>query len=192
VTIEESSAKARTGGPAGPYDADTDAAGTCGVLPVGREVQIRLAEPADAPAIASLLYNSFVEYQEQYTPEGFATTVSTPGLVQARIKEGPVWVALENLAVVGTVSAVLKDEGLYIRGMAVDPSARGKEVGRKLLDCVELFAVKIRCSRLFLSTTPFLARAIKLYENYGFHRQSEGPNNLFGTPLLTMVKVLNG
>ena len=156
-----------------------------------RDVQIRRAEPADAPAIASLLYNSFVEYQAQYTPEAFAATVSTPGQVQDRIKEGPVWVALENHAVVGTISAVLKDEGLYIRGMAVDPSARGKRVGRKLLDCAELFAVKMRCSRLFLSTTPFLGRAIKLYENYGFHRHSEGPDNLFGTPLFTMVKVLH-
>jgi ribosomal protein S18 acetylase RimI-like enzyme len=153
-----------------------------------RDVQIRLAEPADAPAIASLLYNSFVEYRAQYTPEAFATTVSTPDQVQDRIKEGPVWVALENRAVVGTISAVLKDEGLYIRGMAVDPSARGKRIGRKLLDCAELFAVRMRCSRLFLSTTPFLARAIKLYEDYGFHRHSEGPDNLFGTPLFTMVK----
>jgi uncharacterized protein len=37
VQIEETSAKARTGAPAGPHDADPDAPGTCGVLPVGRE-----------------------------------------------------------------------------------------------------------------------------------------------------------
>jgi short-subunit dehydrogenase len=40
-----------------------------------------------------------------------------------------------------------------------------------------------------LSTTP-LTRAISLYEQYGFRRSDEGPNNLFGTPLFTMVKVL--
>jgi len=37
VQIEETSAKARTGGPAGPRDADPDAPGTCGVLQVGKE-----------------------------------------------------------------------------------------------------------------------------------------------------------
>jgi diamine N-acetyltransferase len=165
-----------------------------GLNPMSEEreqgVQIRLTAPDDAVAIASLLYESFVEYEALYTPEGFGVTVSTPEQVQARMKEGPVWVALENEAVVGTVSAVLKDQGLYIRGMAVDPSARGSGVGRKLLDCTERFAVQMRCRRLCLSTTPFLSRAIKLYENYGFHRNSEGPDNLFGTPLFTMVKAL--
>jgi len=85
------------------------------------------------------------------------------------------------------VSAVLKREGLYIRGMAVDPAARGKGIGRELLDCAEKFAVQNCCERLFLSTTPFLSRAIKLYERYGFQRTSVGPDNLFGTPLFTMT-----
>jgi ribosomal protein S18 acetylase RimI-like enzyme len=154
-------------------------------------VQLRLATPGDAAAIASVLYKSFVEYESLYTHEGFATTVSTPKLIQARMDEGPVWVALENGALVGTVSVVLKDQGLYIRGMAVDPSARGKGIGRKLLDCAEEFAIESRCSRLFLSTTPFLSRAIRLYEVCGFCRYDAGPDNLFGTPLFTMVKPLH-
>ncbi len=154
-------------------------------------VQIRLAVPGDASAIASLMHRSFIEYEDQYTPEAFAATVLPPDQVQARMNEGPMWVALENGAAVGTVSAVLKDEGLYIRGMAVDPLARGKRIGRKLLDCAEAFAVQGECKRLFLSTTPFLSRAIKLYEDYGFSRSNEGPDNLFLTPLFAMVKRLH-
>lgn len=41
-----------------------------------------------------------------------------------------------------------------------------------------------------LSTTPFLARAIRLYEQSGFQPTTEGPSDLFGTPLFTMVKTL--
>jgi diamine N-acetyltransferase len=154
-------------------------------------VQIRLAVPGDSSDVASLMRRSFIEYEDQYTPEGFAATVLRPDQVQARMKEGPMWVALENEAVVGTVSAVLKDEGLYIRSMAVDPLARGKRIGRKLLDRAEAFAVQRECKRLFLSTTPFLSHAIKLYEDYGFCRSNEGPNKLFGTPLFTMIKHLH-
>jgi ribosomal protein S18 acetylase RimI-like enzyme len=42
--------------------------------------------------------------------------------------------------------------------------------------------------RLFLSTTPFLDRAISLYERFGFQRNEEGLRELFGTPLFTMEK----
>ena len=153
-------------------------------------LEIRLATPADVEAIASVLSKSFAEYEPLYTPEGFAATVLTPDQIRSRMNEGPIWVALEDGLVVGTVSVILKGEGLYVRGMAVDPVARGQSIGRKLFDYVEAFAVQNGCERLFLSTTPFLARAIKLYENYGFRRSSDGPDNLFATPLFTMVKTL--
>lgn len=155
-----------------------------------KDTQIRLATPADADAIASVLYKSFVEYQPRYTTEGFTATVLTAQQVEARMTEGAVWVALENDVFVGTVSVVLKPEGLYIRGMAVDPVARGKGIGRKLLDCAEEFAVQNGCERLLLHTTPFLSSAIKLYERYGFQRSSGGPDNLFGTPLFMMTRNL--
>ena len=152
-------------------------------------MEIRLATPADAAAIASVLSKAFVEYQPLYTAGGFAATVLTPDQIEDRMKEGPVWVAIDDGTVVGTVSAVLKgEETLYIRGMAVDPIARGKSIGRKLLICAEGFALRNGCTRLLLSTTPFLDRAIKLYEAYGFRRSAEGPKDLFGTPLFTMTR----
>jgi ribosomal protein S18 acetylase RimI-like enzyme len=157
----------------------------------GQDLQIRQAAPDDAAAIASLLRKSFREYETLYTAEGFVATVGTPDMVKARIDEGPVWVAEENQAIVGTVSAVLKGDRLYIRGMAVDPTARGRRIGCKLLNRAEEFAIEKGRNCLFLITTPFLSRAIKLYEDYGFHRNSEGPDNLFGTPLFTMIKTSN-
>jgi hypothetical protein len=44
--------------------------------------------------------------------------------------------------------------------------------------------------RLLLSTTPFLDRAIRLYEKFGFRRNGEPPHDLFGTPLITMDKII--
>jgi len=156
-----------------------------------QDPQIRLATAADTEAIASVLYKSFCEYESHYTPEAFAATVPTPGQIEERMNQGPMWVALRNGMIAGTVSVVLKNEEVYIRGMAVDPSARGKGIGRKLLDRIESFAVRKRCKRLFLSTTPFLLPAIDIYERYGFRRNLEGPTDLFGTPLFTMSKSLD-
>ncbi len=146
--------------------------------------------PDEASLIAAVLHRSFVEYESSYTTEAFAATISTPEQIRARMSEGPVWIALQNGAVVGTVSAVAKGAALYIRGMAVDPIVRGGGIGGALLKCAEEFAIQGGFKSLLLSTTPFLSRAIRLYERYGFCRNNQGPHDLFGTPLFTMTKIL--
>jgi putative acetyltransferase len=107
------------------------------------------------------------------------------------MNEGPIWVVMSEDLVVGTVSVVPRGDSLYIRGMAVLPHARGQNVGELLLQHVEDFAHGQGFRRLFLSTTPFLSRAIRLYERMGFRRIDEGPHDLFGTPLFTMEKELS-
>ncbi|HKZ80789.1 MAG TPA: GNAT family N-acetyltransferase [Pyrinomonadaceae bacterium] len=152
------------------------------------KAQIRLAVPEDAAPIASVLHEAFKEYRSCYTPAGFAATTPPSEEILNRLKEGPLWVAVYDDAVVGTISAVAKDKDLYIRGMGIVPGARGQRIGECLLQHVERFAEERGFQRLFLSTTPFLHPAICLYEKFGFRRTSEGPHHLFGTPLFTMEK----
>ena len=153
-------------------------------------VTIRAARPSDAPTIGSVLRAAFAEYESCYTPAAFAATTPSGEEVERRLGEGPVWVALLDDVIVGTVSAVPRAEALYIRSMAVLPNARGRGVGRMLLGSVERYAAEHRHARLALSTTPFLAEATRLYECSGFRRsdEGEGPADLFGTPLFTMTK----
>lgn len=150
-----------------------------------------MALPEDAVQIASALRMSFAEYESSYTAAAFAATVSTPEQILERMREGPVWVAVENGTIVGTVSAVPRAKTLYVRGMGVDPAMRGRGTGRALLKQVEEFASENGFERLLLSTTPFLLSAIRLYEKHGFRRDNAGPHDLFETPLFTMVKDLN-
>jgi len=159
--------------------------------PTGANLQIRAAEPEDAEAIAAVLLAAFAEFKALYSDGGFAATTPTAEQVAGRMAEGPVWLALSAGSVVGTVSVVPKGDGMYVRGMAVLPEARGHGAGDLLLERVEGFARAHTHRRLFLSTTPFLARAIRLYERWGFRRTEEGPHDLFGTPLFTMVKELD-
>ena len=155
-------------------------------------MRIRTAVPDDVPAIASTLHRAFLEFEPLYTPEAFVATISSPGRIRLRLSEGPIWVALQGAVVIGTVSVAPKGDALYVRGMAVDPVARGSGIGRELMKRIEEYATERGFRRLYLSTTPFLIGAIRLYENCGFVRNEDGPDNLFGTPLFTMEKKLGG
>jgi ribosomal protein S18 acetylase RimI-like enzyme len=153
-------------------------------------VHIRRAKEEDAVSIAAVLYEAFEEYQPFYTPEAFGATTPSAEQIRNRLDEGPAWAAFEEEKIVGTVSAVISGTALYIRSMAVLPAARGRGLGRKLLEYTQEYANENGIERLRLSTTPFLARAIRLYERYGFQKNEEGPHELYGTPLFTMVKML--
>jgi N-acetylglutamate synthase-like GNAT family acetyltransferase len=156
------------------------------------EIKIRLAELSDAPAIALLLSEAFVQYRPLYTQGGFEATAISAAQVTKRMDEGPIWVAICENVIAGTISVVRKHDSLYLRGMAVCPKARGRRIGERLLNQAEDHATRQGIDRLFLSTTPFLDRAIHLYEKCGYRRTDEGPHELFGTPLFTMEKFLSG
>lgn len=151
-------------------------------------IKIRVAMPDEASQIATVLFDSFAEYEALYTPEGFAATTPTAEHIKSRFNEGTTWVAFDDEMMVGTVSVIPKGSSLYIRSMAVLPKARGKKIGELLLSEIESFAIEHNCETLILSTTPFLHRAIRLYESFGFERNNEGPLDLFQTPLFTMMK----
>jgi ribosomal protein S18 acetylase RimI-like enzyme len=153
-------------------------------------VQINKAAVEDASVIADILYNSFKEFEPLYTPEAFIATVLSANGVLERMKEGNVWIAIKDEVVLGTAACVAKQKGLYIRGIAVLPEARDLKIAQRLLKEVEIYAINNDYSRMFLTTTPFLYSAIHLYEQYGFRRTNEGPDNFFGTDLFTMEKVI--
>jgi predicted N-acetyltransferase YhbS len=148
-------------------------------------IEIRLATPDDAAAISDVLRVAFVDYVADYTVAAMDATVLDAPRIIGRMREGPVWVAVHRGAIVGTGAALPREGGVYIRGMGVLPSARGRRIGQRLLRIIERYA---RGQRLFLSTTPYLHGAIALYERFGFRRSEAGPHDLFGTPLFTMEK----
>jgi ribosomal protein S18 acetylase RimI-like enzyme len=155
-----------------------------------RSLEIRRATADEAAPIASVLHEAFVEYRSLYTAEAFAITTPSPAEIEQRWIEGPVWSVIKDGRLVGTVAAVVKGDTLYIRSMAVVPSARGQGIGKMLLAEIESFARAGGFQRMLLSTTPFLDDAIRLYQRFGFKRTGEGPHDLAGTPLFTMGKAV--
>ena len=127
-----------------------------------------------------------------YTPEAFAVTTPNAETIRERFGESVIWAALKNETIVGTVCAVPEEGGrLYVRSMAVLPSAQGLGIGRKLLDAIEYYALENKFKNLFLYTLPFLSGAIRLYEKNGFERgEDTGPEEFYGMPGMTMEKKL--
>jgi GNAT superfamily N-acetyltransferase len=160
-------------------------------IPFAAPIQIRLVVPSDAPAISKVLHDSFLEFESLYTPQAFKATTPDPRDVFMRMQEGPLWIAISGEEVLGTAAAVVKDESLYMRGMAVLPGARKLNIGTRLLTEIEGYAAEQGCNRIFLSTTPFLHAAIWFYEKSGFRRVPGSEHDLFGTPLFTMEKYLS-
>jgi len=151
--------------------------------------QIDRAKPRDVRAIADLILAAFREFEPLYTPAGYRATTPTATELARRLAEGPTWIAVVDGAVVGTVSAVVEGDEVYVRSMAVRPEARGCGVAAQLLDWVTAFARARGARTLTLKTTPFLAGAIRLYERAGF-RRTANPSDLHGTPLIEMAKDL--
>jgi len=155
-----------------------------------RSIEISRATADEAASIAAALHQAFAEYRSLYTAEAFAITTPTPTEIEQRWNEGPIWSVVKDGRLVGTVAAVAKGDALYIRSMAVVPSAKRQGIGKMLLVEVERFARAGGFQRMLLSTTPFLDDAIRLYQRFGFERIREGPHHLAGTPLFTMEKAV--
>lgn len=152
--------------------------------------ELRRAEVVDARVIAHILLAAFEEFRPLYTAGGFEATTPTADVIRKRLREAPTWLALIGERAAGTVSCLMNERRCYMRSMAVVPEERGHGVAQALLRQVEKFAAHRGASSVYLSTTPFLQDAIRLYERFGFRRTKEGPCDLFGTPLFTMEKIV--
>jgi GNAT superfamily N-acetyltransferase len=151
---------------------------------------VRLAVPAEAEQISEVLLRAFEEFRPQYSRGLFDATAIPAHEVGERMAEGPVWVVESDGRLIGTVGAVLQGATCYMRGMAIVPEARGKSIGRRLLERVEQFALASGSKEIKLSTTPFLHPAIALYQRWGFERQAGSEYDFLGTIAFTMIKPL--
>lgn len=151
-------------------------------------VVIRLAEFTDATAIADLLVDSFAEYKDLYTKKAYAQTILGVYKIKERIFNKSTWVVLVDNIMSGTISLIQADNTLYIKSVAVAPAARRKGLAKAMLRHAERQAIKRRLKYLELTTTHFLIEAVKLYESFGF--QQSGHKDLYGTPLIRMIKLL--
>jgi len=155
-------------------------------------VEIRRAVPGDEETIAALIFEAFAPFRDEYTPDAFEYTAVSADKVRERFDEGPMWLAIANGEVVGTVSGLPEEERFYIRSMAIKPSAQRGGIGQRLLETLETFARDAGYKKLYLYTTFVLPGAKRLYEKNGFYVLRETPpEEWYDMGGLEMEKILD-
>lgn len=95
------------------------------------------------------------------------------------------WVAEQYGVPVGSVTVVRKSaEEAQLRLLIIDPSARGNQLGERLVDECIRFATRLGYAKLVLWTNDNLHAARRIYLKAGFRLVASEPHHSFGVDLV--------
>jgi ribosomal protein S18 acetylase RimI-like enzyme len=157
---------------------------------------LRDFQPTDAEAIIRVALAAFAEFEQHYSdwPLFTANVAKMPALT----KTGEIIVAEDDGQIVGAVAYVgpqqpkptfFEPAWPIIRMLVVDPSARGKGIGRQLTEECLRRAERDQSGVIALHTTPIMTVALSMYLRMGFARVREAPD-ILGVPYAVYVKAL--
>jgi ribosomal protein S18 acetylase RimI-like enzyme len=147
------------------------------------EIQIRAVLPGEYEDTGSLTLRAYAEYARPGDPR-WDNYFGMLADVASRARFATVLVAVAGERIVGTATVELDraidgTEGLRpgranIRLLAVDPGARGRGVGRRLVGACVQAARRAGKDVVTLHTTERMAAAQRLYRSAGFRRDRSG------------------
>jgi predicted N-acetyltransferase YhbS len=155
-------------------------------------IVVREAEEDDLDRVVGVLRAANVEFEALLSPAFFRAYLANVLDVRSRLDESQLFVACEGDRIVGVITLYpdaskegwgLPSDWTGIRTVAVEPSARGLGIGRRLVQhCIERSRA-LGANGVFLHTALFQAAAIVMYERVGFRRASSiaTPANSWGS-----------
>lgn len=131
-------------------------------------VVLRNATAADAGVVAALIAAAFAEYRGQLVPESAAFR-ETVGTILTELTAGSSSIlAEENGEAQGCVMIKPVGDDLYFGRLAVAPSARGRGLGRRLVQAVEAEAQRRGLAGVRLGVRIALTENQRLFASLGY------------------------
>jgi len=144
------------------------------------EMQFEIREcrlPDDLPALTELLHRAYAELAARGLK--FVATHQTPETTEKRVKAGRCFVAEANGVILGTITvqrskpegrlATYREPTTFIFGQfGVDPTMRGKGIGRALHEQALRFAAANGGTAMALDTAAPARHLIELYSRWGY------------------------
>ena len=159
-------------------------------------IEIRPIKFEDNIAIANIIKNTLIEYNGNKPGTAF-NDKSLNNMFETYDKKNAIYfIALLNNTLVGGCGINLLDGGessiCELQKMYMSPQARGKKIGKRLLEkCID-FAIKSGFKKCYLATLPHLPAAPNLYSLYGFKNINHPMGNTGHTACdVWMLKELN-
>ncbi|MCB1691589.1 MAG: GNAT family N-acetyltransferase [Pseudomonadales bacterium] len=139
--------------------------------------RLRLGSLKESPDSFSPTFEENAVHDDEYWRRAARRIADTPGF--------EIFVVEIDGHEAGLVSGQVDEQGTgHIGAMWVDPVARGKGVGRALLERVMTFLKDQDCAAIELSVTETNHGAIALYESLGFRFNGNDEPLRHGSPLL--------
>ena len=141
-------------------------------------VTIRTIQPADNPALAIIIRNALAEFGAN-KPGTVYYDATTDALYELFRQPGSIYyvaeVAGELIGGAGIFpSPGLPDGTCELVKMYLSPAARGKGIGKMLIDKALQFAAEAGYRNVYIETMPELRKAMSVYEKFGF-KYLDGP-----------------
>jgi ribosomal protein S18 acetylase RimI-like enzyme len=141
------------------------------------EYSLRPATGEDTAKVTALVNAAYGHYEQRI---GMVPRPMTDDYAEV-IKNYRVTVAESDQNLVGVIVLTVTDEGFLIDNVAVDPSYRGKGVGKALLQFAEAEARRAGFDSIYLYTHEKMTENLALYSRIGYveyDRRSQGDFSL--------------
>ena len=135
-------------------------------------ISIRFIEPADNEALATIIRNSLAEFGAN-KPGTVYFDPTTDALYQLFQQPGSFYLVAEEAGQLLGGAGIFPSAGLpegvcELVKMYLDKTARGKGLGRLLINECLLKAAALGYKKVYLETMPELGKAVSVYEKFGF------------------------
>lgn len=136
-------------------------------------ITIRPILPADNAAVASIIRNTLAEFGANKPGTAYYDTATDNMFASFQVAGSRYNVGLidNNIAGGGGIfpSPGLPEDTCELVKMYLSPEARGKGLGKQLIEESLHFASSYGYKQVYIETMPELKKAMSIYEKFGFH-----------------------